>query len=56
LDSLFEHFFQKAPSEKNHLRIILEEIGPAPSQVPRNENKTVELPLFGRWETPVQGS
>jgi len=51
---LLQHLESLAPSDKNHLRIILEEIGPAPTQVPRKENKTVELPLFSRWETPIQ--
>ncbi|CAG8622608.1 12354_t:CDS:10 [Funneliformis caledonium] len=51
---LSQHLEKLAPSDKNHLRIILEEIGPSPAQVPRIENKTVELPLFSRWETPIQ--
>ncbi|CAJ0768097.1 18860_t:CDS:2 [Entrophospora sp. SA101] len=44
----------EAPSEKSHLRILLDEIGIAPSQVPRKENRTMQLPLFSRWETPIQ--
>ncbi|PKY25775.1 Rho GTPase activation protein [Rhizophagus irregularis] len=51
---LLQHLEVLAPSDKNHLRIILEEIGTAPAQVPRKENKIVELPLFSRWETPIQ--
>ncbi|CAG8446618.1 5494_t:CDS:10 [Acaulospora colombiana] len=51
---LVQHQEALAPSEKNHLRILLDEVGPAPSQVPRKENKTIELPLFSRWETPIQ--
>ncbi|GBC06901.1 hypothetical protein RclHR1_07120014 [Rhizophagus clarus] len=51
---LSQHLEVLAPSDKNHLRIILEEIGSAPTQVPRKENKIVELPLFSRWETPIQ--
>ncbi|KAI9066220.1 Rho GTPase activation protein [Trametes sanguinea] len=30
------------------------ELGPAPAQVPRKENRAIELPLYSRWETPVQ--
>ncbi|KAG9289687.1 hypothetical protein G9A89_014422 [Geosiphon pyriformis] len=44
----------EATSDKSHLRILLEEVGPAPAQVPRKENRTIELPLFSRWETPIQ--
>ncbi|CAJ0823169.1 3298_t:CDS:10 [Entrophospora sp. SA101] len=38
----------EAPSENNHLRILLDDLSLAPSQVPRNENKAIELPLFKR--------
>ncbi|CAG8626544.1 324_t:CDS:10, partial [Acaulospora morrowiae] len=51
---LVQHQDVLAPSEKNHLRILLDEVGPAPPQVGRKENKTIELPLFSRWETPIQ--
>jgi Ras GTPase-activating-like protein IQGAP2/3 len=32
----------------------MDELGPAPAQVPRKENRTIELPLYSRWETPIQ--
>jgi Ras GTPase-activating-like protein IQGAP2/3 len=32
------------------LRILLEELGAAPPQVPRKENRAIDLPLFSRWE------
>lgn len=32
----------------------MDELGPAPSQVPRKENRTIVLPLYSRWETPIQ--
>nr|CAG8562551.1 625_t:CDS:2 [Entrophospora candida] len=51
---LLQHQNVLAPSEKSHLRILLDEIGIAPSQVPRKENRTMQLPLFSRWETPIQ--
>ncbi|CAG8503077.1 12952_t:CDS:2, partial [Cetraspora pellucida] len=51
---LVQHQEELAASEKSHLRMLLEEVGPAPPQVSRKENKTVELPLFSRWETPIQ--
>jgi len=44
----------QAPNDKQHLRILLEELGPAPAQVPRKENRGVELPLYSRWEMPIQ--
>lgn len=46
--------FSQARSDKQHLRILLDELGPAPAQVPRKENRTVELPLYSRWEMPIQ--
>ncbi|KAF8674126.1 Rho GTPase activation protein [Rhizoctonia solani] len=51
---LQQHIETLAPSDKHHLRILAEELGTAPTQVPRKENRTVELPLFSRWETPIQ--
>jgi len=37
------------------MRIVVNDLGPAPKQVPRNENKPVQLPLFSRWETQIPG-
>ncbi|QRW04017.1 GTPase-activating protein [Ceratobasidium sp. AG-Ba] len=51
---LQQHIETLAPSDKQHLRILADELGSAPGQVPRKENRTVELPLFSRWETPIQ--
>ena len=44
----------QSPNDKQHLRILTDELGPAPPQVPRKENRTIELNLYSRWETPVQ--
>lgn len=33
---------------------MTDELGLAPAQVPRKENRPIELPLFSRWETPIQ--
>ena len=44
----------QAPNDMQHLRILLDELGAAPPQVPRKENRTVELQLYSRWETPIQ--
>ncbi|KAG0660344.1 glyceraldehyde-3-phosphate dehydrogenase 1 [Rhodotorula mucilaginosa] len=51
---LVQHLDILARQDKDHLRVLLEELGPAPGQVPRKENRTVELPLFSRWEMPIQ--
>ncbi|KAG8856149.1 glyceraldehyde-3-phosphate dehydrogenase 1 [Serendipita sp. 411] len=49
-----QHISVLAPNDKQHLRILIEELGPAPAQVPRKENRTLDLALFSRWETPIQ--
>ncbi|GAA6056623.1 hypothetical protein JCM3770_006361 [Rhodotorula araucariae] len=51
---LIQHLDVLAPNDKQHLRILLEELGPAPAQVPRKENRAVELALYSRWEMPIQ--
>jgi Ras GTPase-activating-like protein IQGAP2/3 len=33
--------------------VILSELGPAPAQLPRKENRAINLPLFSKWETPL---
>ena len=50
---LQQHLDQLATTEQSHLRELLTELGPAPAQVPRSENRTIELPLYSRWETPI---
>ena len=39
--------------DKQHLRILTDELGPAPAQVSRKENRMLELQLYGR-ETTIQ--
>ncbi|KZV73097.1 ras GTPase-activating protein [Peniophora sp. CONT] len=51
---LLQHIDTLSPNDKAHLRILMDELGPAPQQVPRKENRTLELKLYSRWETPVQ--
>ncbi|KAK6543176.1 glyceraldehyde-3-phosphate dehydrogenase 1 [Orbilia ellipsospora] len=43
------HLKQQHP----HLKILLDELGPAPNQLPRKDNRSVILPLFSRWEQPI---
>lgn len=40
-------------SDDSHLAIILRDLGKAPTQVPRNQNGSMELALFNLWETQV---
>ncbi|CEI93235.1 Putative RasGAP group protein [Rhizopus microsporus] len=51
---LNQHIDILAPKESDHLRILVNEVGTVPAQVPRKENKAIELPLFSRWEMPIQ--
>ncbi|KAF8638345.1 hypothetical protein AX17_002365 [Amanita inopinata Kibby_2008] len=51
---ILQHIETLSPNDKHHLRILTDELGAAPSQVPRKENRTIELALYSRWETPVQ--
>jgi Ras GTPase-activating-like protein IQGAP2/3 len=55
LSLLQQHINIIAPKDTDHLRILINEVGVAPAQVPRKENKPIELPLFSRWEMPIQG-
>lgn len=53
---LQQHLNVIAPKDTDHLRILINEVGAVPAQVPRKENKAIELPLFSRWEMPIQGA
>jgi Ras GTPase-activating-like protein IQGAP2/3 len=33
--------------------VLLQELGAAPPQVPRKENRTITVPLFSKWETAL---
>ncbi len=51
---LMQHMDTLSPNDKQHLRILLDDLGPAPHQVARKENRAIDLPLYSRWETPIQ--
>ncbi|KAH7080672.1 Rho GTPase activation protein [Paraphoma chrysanthemicola] len=52
--SLLErHATELAKDDSSHLGVILQELGPAPAQLPRKENRAINLPLFSKWETPL---
>ncbi|PKI82801.1 RasGAP protein [Malassezia vespertilionis] len=44
-----------APTNDLNLRVLMHELGNAPSPVPAKQNYTFELPLFSRWETQIHG-
>ena len=48
-----KHSDEILKDDNSHISIIVQELGPAPSQVPRKENRAINLPLFGRWETAI---
>ncbi|CEP16815.1 hypothetical protein [Parasitella parasitica] len=49
---LLDHHIQKlAPEPTHRLRILLQDLGPVPKQVPRNLDRLIQLPLYSRWET-----
>ena len=50
---LQKHADELSRDEGSHLSVLLQELGPAPEQLPRKENRTISLPLYSRWETPV---
>ncbi len=48
-----KHAGELCRDENSHLSIIMSELGAAPPQVPRKENRVINLPLFSRWETAI---
>ncbi|KAK2743232.1 glyceraldehyde-3-phosphate dehydrogenase 1 [Myotisia sp. PD_48] len=39
--------------QHSHLSVLLQELGSAPAQLPRKENRAIHLPLFSKWEAPI---
>ena len=50
---LEKHSRSLAKDEHSHLKQLLDELGPAPAQLPRKDNRTINLPLFSKWETAI---
>ncbi|GJC77642.1 GTPase-activating protein [Colletotrichum tofieldiae] len=48
-----KHNRELCKDDNSHLGIIMSELGGAPAQVPRKENRVINLPLFSRWETAI---
>ncbi|KAI1826663.1 GTPase [Xylaria intraflava] len=45
-----KHSAELCKDENSHLALIMSEMGHAPAQVPRKENRAINLPLFSRFE------
>ncbi|KAI7864833.1 Rho GTPase activation protein [Spinellus fusiger] len=54
LSLLQQHIDVLSPRPTDHLRMLVTEIGSVPAQVTRQQNKALSLPLFSRWEIPIQ--
>lgn len=48
-----KHQVELAREEQSHLSQLLGELGPAPVQLPRKENRAINLPLYSKWETSL---
>ena len=52
---LEKHRVVLAQDTQSHLYVLLQELGPGPAQLPRKENRAINLPLFSRWESNLDG-
>lgn len=50
---LLEKHAKSLGQDVSRLTVLLSELGPAPAQVARKENRSITLPLFSRWETAI---
>lgn len=50
---LEKHGDALARDGSSHLSQLLGELGTAPGQLPRKDNRAITLPLFSKWETPL---
>ena len=50
---LEKHSAALGKDDNSHLNVILQELGPAPAQLPRKDNRTINLPLFSKWEHAI---
>lgn len=50
---LEKHHSELSRDESSHLNQLLAELGPAPPQLPRKDNRVINLPLYSKWETPI---
>ncbi|KJR79954.1 IQ motif containing GTPase activating protein [Sporothrix schenckii 1099-18] len=50
---LEKHQNELYKDNNSHLAIMMNELGDAPAQLPRKENRVINLPLFSRWEAAL---
>jgi Ras GTPase-activating-like protein IQGAP2/3 len=50
---LDKHSHALSKDDTTHLNQLLTELGPAPPQLPRKENRQINLPLYSKWETSL---
>ena len=48
---LEKHAHELAKDPSSHLGTMLHELGAAPPQLPRKDNRAINLPLYSKWET-----
>jgi len=48
-----KHHSELCKDDNSHLAMITAELGPAPPQLPRKDNRVINLPLFSKWETAI---
>lgn len=48
-----KHSKELVKDDNSHLSQLLAELGPAPPQLPRKDNRSISLPLFSKWETTL---
>jgi len=48
---LEKHSTELAKDQNSHLAILLHELGVAPAQLPRKDNRAIILPLYSKWES-----
>lgn len=50
---LEKHMNELSKDDSSHLSQLLAELGSAPPQLPRKDNRVINLPLYSKWETPL---
>ena len=50
---LEKHQKDLARNDNSHLSVLLQELGQAPQQLPRKDNRVISLPLFSKWEHAI---
>lgn len=50
---LQKHQEELAKDESSHLGLLLQELGAAPPQLMRKDNRAINLPLYSKWERPL---